>query len=199
MRTANHAGTAEIIAIIDRSGSMSGLEADTIEGYNALLARQSEIGPTCVTCVLFDDKVERPFAGVPAAQAKLTRETYYTRGCTALLDAMGMTLTSTRKRLSSAGRLDAPDQVIVLVITDGCENASVEWSFRKVSALVRDLSEHEGWEFLFFGANIDTFDVARHIGIPVANARSYSATPDGVDGMYEEACCEVSDIRAGRD
>ena len=74
MRTANHAGTAEIIAIIDRSGSMSGLEADTIEGYNALLARQSEIGPTCVTCVLFDDKVERPFAGVPAAQAKLTRD-----------------------------------------------------------------------------------------------------------------------------
>ena len=192
-------GSAKVIAIVDRSGSMSGLEPQTIEGYNALLAKQAEIGPTTVTCVLFDDRIEVPFDGVPAEQARLSRETYFTRGCTALLDAMGATLAKERKELAAKPRRNRPDQVIVLVITDGYENASREWDFSRVSGLVRELQDELGWEFLFFGANIDTFDVARSIGIPTRHARSYEATPEGVGAAYEDACCIMSDMRTEKD
>ena len=187
--------TAQIVCIIDRSGSMSGLEPDTIEGYNALLARQAELGPTNVTTVLFDDRVETTFADVPAEQARLSRRTYYTRGCTALLDAMGGTLANARRRYDSMPEACRPDHVIVLVTTDGLENASREWSFERVASLVRSLQDDLGWEFLFFGANIDAIGTAKSVGIPMRHAAAFAATSAGVGQVFSDACSVMEGIR----
>ncbi len=157
----------EIVFILDRSGSMAGLEQDTIGGYNSMLARQKEeSGEAVVTTVLFDDKYEllhdrADIRGI----SPLTGREYYVRGCTALLDAVGKTIA----KIDAAQKNVLPEfraeKVLFIITTDGLENASREYSYAAVKALIERAKKEYGWEFLFLGANIDAAAEGGRLGI----------------------------------
>lgn len=181
----------EIIFLLDRSGSMAGLEADTIGGFNSFVDRQSKLeGRTIVTAVLFDDKYEILWNGIDAKDVMLTEKEYYVRGCTALLDAVGKTILDVGYRLSKTNEDEKPSKVIFVITTDGMENASREFSYEKVKELIKHQQEKYNWEFLFLGANIDAVKEADNIGISKNSAFSYEASEVGVKNMY----CMVSDL-----
>lgn len=145
----------EIIFLLDRSGSMSGLEKDTIGGFNALIQKQCQLGETILTTILFDDKYEILWNGVDAIKIKLTEKEYFVRGTTALLDAIGKTILDVSFRLGNMKDEDKPDHLLFVITTDGMENASKEFSYEKVKEMIRNQQEKHGWEFMFLGANID--------------------------------------------
>lgn len=183
----------EIIFLLDRSGSMGGLESDTIGGFNAFIAKQRQLeGETIVTAVLFDDRYEVLWNGAPAAEVKLTPEMYYVRGCTALLDAVGKTILEVEHRLAVTDEEKKPGKVLFVITTDGLENASCEFTYSKVKNLIKHQQEKHGWEFIFLGANIDTAREADSIGIDSADAFSFEATKTGVAEMY----CMLDDFVA---
>lgn len=186
----------EIIFLLDRSGSMGGLEKDTIEGFNAFLERQCRHeGETLVTTVLFDDEVETLWDGVDAQKAKLTREDYYVRGTTSLLDAIGRTILDVGKRLSRTEKASRPGNVIFVITTDGMENSSVEFTYSRVKELIRHQEEKYSWQFIFMGANIDVAKEAESLGIQEDQAFNFEATNKGVEMMYESVCDIVSEKR----
>lgn len=175
----------EIVFLLDRSGSMSGLEKDTIGGFNSFVKRQVERkGKTLLTTVLFDDHYEILWSGVPAEQVQLTSEDYYVRGTTALLDAVGKTILDVGYRLSRTEENDRPDKVIFVITTDGMENASSEFTHEKIKKLIEHQQEKYNWEFIFMGANIDVLAEAQNIGIKEEDAFSFDATQDGVENLY---------------
>jgi uncharacterized protein YegL len=175
----------EIIFLLDRSGSMAGLESDTIGGFNALIKKQSQLeGETLVTTVLFDDEYEVLWEGLPVSKVKLTEKEYYVRGCTALLDAVGKTILDVGYRFSKASEKLKPGKVIVVITTDGQENASKEFTYKKVKELIRHQQEKYNWEFIFMGANIDVAKEAESIGITLDNAYNFEASEKGVEVMY---------------
>lgn len=175
----------EIIFLLDRSGSMAGLESDTIGGFNAFIEIQKKLpGKTLVTTVLFDDKYELLFNGEEAQKVKLTRGSYFVRGSTALLDAMGKTILDVGRRLSITNKEDRPSKVIFVITTDGMENASREFNYEKVKDLIEHQQKKYGWEFIFLGANIDSAKEALSLGISKENAFNYEATHQGVAKMY---------------
>ncbi|WP_280772298.1 vWA domain-containing protein [Salipaludibacillus daqingensis] len=187
---------SEIVFLLDRSGSMAGLEGDTIGGFNAFVKKQCESeGKTVLTTVLFDDDYEILWNGVDANSVKLTKKEYYVRGTTALLDAVGKTILDVGYRLSKTEEEQRPDKVIFVITTDGMENASFEFTREKVKELINHQREKYNWEFLFMGANIDAVKEADHIGISNDNAFSFDASSDGVSLMYEEICEVVSEKR----
>ncbi|WP_368293728.1 VWA domain-containing protein [Dehalobacter sp. TBBPA1] len=186
----------EIIFLLDRSGSMGGLESDTIGGFNAFIEKQSQLeGETILTAVLFDDKYEILWNGVNAGKVKLTNNEYFVRGCTALLDAVGKTILDVRQRLSKTVEDEKPAKVIFVITTDGLENASREFTYEKVKELIKHQQEKYNWEFIFLGANIDTVKEADSIGISRDNAFNFEATKDGVEGMFCMVSEAVMDIR----
>ncbi len=188
--------STEIIFLLDRSGSMGGLESDTIGGFNAFVKRQSQLeGHTLVSAVLFDDEVETVWDGIDAKKAKLTEKDYYVRGCTALLDAVGKTILDVGHRFSKLKEEARPGRVIFVITTDGLENASVEFTYEKVKNLITHQQEKYNWEFIFLGANIDAVKEADSIGINTSNAYNFEATSEGVEVMYEKACEAVSEKR----
>lgn len=188
----------EIVFIIDRSGSMGGLESDTIGGYNAFLEKQKQMkGKTIATTVLFDDRYELLWNGVDAEKIRLTGKEYYVRGCTALLDAVGKTILDVGYRLSSTNKEERPAKVIFVIITDGMENSSREFTYSKVRELIQHQQEKYNWEFVFLGANIDAVKEAGSIGICEDNAYNFEATVDGVREMYCMACESVTEKRKG--
>jgi uncharacterized protein YegL len=190
----------EIIFLLDRSGSMAGLESDTIGGFNSFIKRQREHkGETTVTTVLFDDKYEVLWQGVAANEVQLTDKTYYVRGTTALLDAVGKAVNDADRRINKLDKETKPDNVIFVITTDGLENASREFTYGKIEKLIRQKQENDNWEFIFLGANIDVAHEARNIGIDVNNAYNFEATKDGVEMMYEKICEEVSLKRNSRE
>lgn len=175
----------EIIFLLDRSGSMAGLESDTIGGFNAFIERQRLLeGKTIVTTVLFDDQYEILWNGIAAEKIKLTENDYYVRGCTALLDAVGKTILDVGYRLSQTSEEDRPEKVIFVITTDGFENASREFTYKKVKELIKHQLEKYYWEFIFLGANIDTEKEADSLGISLENAYSFEASEKGVEVMY---------------
>ena len=183
----------EIVFLLDRSGSMSGLEKDTIGGFNAFIERQCQLeGETLLTTVLFDDQYEVLWNGVDAKKTRLTDEEYYVRGMTALLDAVGKTILDVGYRLSKTDEKYRPGKVIFVITTDGMENASQEFTYEKVKELIRHQQEKYSWEFIFMGANIDAVQEAESIGICKENAFDFDATHDGVEDMYSVMCKEVS-------
>jgi len=187
----------EIIFLLDRSGSMGGLESDTIGGFNAFIERQSQLeGETILTAVLFDDKYEILWNGVNAGKVKLTNNEYYVRGSTALLDAVGKTILDVGQRLSKTMEDKKPAKVIFVITTDGLENASREFTYEKVKELIKHQQEKYCWEFIFLGANIDTEREADSIGISRDNAFSFEATKDGVENMFCIVNEAVMDIRS---
>jgi hypothetical protein len=183
----------EIVFLLDRSGSMSGLEQDTIGGFNAFIEKQCQLeGDTVLTTVLFDDKYEILWNGIEAKKAKLTDKDYYVRGTTALLDAVGKTILDVGYRLSNMNEDQKPGKVIFVITTDGMENASSEFNYEKIQQLIKHQQEKYSWEFIFMGANIDAVKEAESIGIQMDNAFNFEATETGVEEMYSVMCEAVT-------
>lgn len=189
----------ELAFILDRSGSMCGLEADTIGGYNAMLEKQKkEAGEAIVTTVLFDDQYELLHDRIDLRGiAPITDREYYVRGSTALLDAIGKTI----QKIANIQKRTAPefraDRVLFVITTDGHENASREYSYSKVKALLERQKKQYGWEFLFLGANIDAIATAQQFGIEADRAVDYHADGEGTQLNYQVLSKTVSCVRAG--
>lgn len=186
----------EIIFLLDRSGSMAGLESDTIGGFNAFVEKQCNLeGETIVTTVLFDDQYEVVWNGVNGVNIKLTDKEYYVRGTTALLDAVGKTILDVGHRLTKTIEAQKPGKVIFVITTDGMENTSKEFTYKKVKELIKHQQEKYSWEFIFMGANIDAAMEADSLGISSENAYKFEASEKGVENMYEMVFEAVSEKR----
>ena len=187
----------ELVFILDRSGSMAGLEADTIGGFNAMLQKQrGEPGEAVISTVLFDNETEvihdrLPLDRVPA----LTEQEYYVRGCTALLDAVGGAIHHIGNVHKYAREEDRPEKTLFVITTDGMENASRRYTYDKVKAMIERQRETYGWEFLFLGANIDAAREAARFGIRADCAADYHADSIGTEAVYESVCEAVCQVR----
>lgn len=189
----------EIIFLLDRSGSMAGLEQDTIGGFNGFIERQCKMdGETRLTAVLFDDNYEVLWDGADASKVKLTEKKYYVRGCTALLDSIGKTIIDVGLRLSKMKEEERPGNVIFVITTDGMENASREFTYEKIKELIQHQQEKYNWEFIFMGANIDVAKEADDLGISTENAFVFEASHVGVEAMYNQVCESVVEKRQKR-
>ena len=186
----------ELVFILDRSGSMSGLERDTIGGFNSMIEKQKkEAGEAVVSTVLFDNESmvihdRLPLDKVP----RMTEEEYFTRGCTALLDALGGAIHHIGNVHKYARKEDVPEKTMFIITTDGYENASRRYDYEKVRKMIERQKEKYGWEFLFLGANIDAVETARHFGISEDRAVNYHSDSEGTQLNYEvvsEAICAV--------
>ena len=175
-------GRTELVFILDRSGSMSGLESDTIGGFNGMLRRQQEESTDIlVSTVLFDDEVEVIHDRVPIAKvAPLTGREYFTRGCTALLDAVGDSIQHIRNIHKYAREEDRPVRTMFVITTDGLENSSVRYTAKKVKKLIEHQEKKHGWEFVFLGANMDAVAVAGDLGIRRENSVEFACDRGGV-------------------
>lgn len=188
----------EIVFILDRSGSMSGLEADTIGGYNSLIEKQKkEEGEAVITTVLFDDQYEMIHDHADIKKIKpMNNKTYYARGCTALLDAIGKTVNHVGNRHKNALASEVPDKTMFVIITDGYENASREFQLDKVRRMIECQKKKYNWEFLFLGANIDAVQTARTFGITPDRAVTYEADSVGTEINFKAVSETVSCMRA---
>lgn len=171
----------ELVFILDRSGSMSGLEKDTIGGFNSMLEQQrKEPGDALVSTVLFDNIAEVIHDRVSIAQVpNLTEKDYFVRGCTALLDAVGGAIQHIGNIHKYARREDVPEKTLFIITTDGMENASRRYSYEKVRKMIARQKERYGWEFLFLGANIDAVAEAGRFGIDESMAANYHCDAAG--------------------
>ena len=160
-------GLTELVMILERSGSMGGLESDTIGGFNGMIEKQrKEEGDALVSVVLFDDVSEIAYDRVPIAKVEpMTDRQYYVRGCTALLDAVGGAIHHIGNVHKYAREEDVPEKTIFIITTDGMENASRQYTYEKVRQMIERQKEKYNWEFLFLGANIDAVETAAHFGI----------------------------------
>ncbi|MBU4540583.1 MAG: VWA domain-containing protein [Firmicutes bacterium] len=188
----------ELVFILDKSGSMSGLESDTIGGYNAMLKKQQQApGAARVTTVLFDDNYEVLHDRIDIqGLAPITENEYYVGGCTALLDAIGKTI----HKIVNTQRHTKPeyqsDQVIFVITTDGLENASREYSYEKIKKMIELEKTQYHWEFIFLGANIDALETAARFGIDADRAANYHADGAGTQLNYRVVSEMVSEFRA---
>ena len=187
----------ELVFILDRSGSMDGLEKDTIGGFNSMLKKQrTESGEAFVTTVLFDNRVEVLHDRMPLAEVPdMTEEDYFVRGSTALLDAVGDTIKHIAKIHKYAPPTHRPEKTLFVIITDGMENASRRFSYDEVKRLIAHEQEKYGWEFLFLGANIDAAREGARFGIAPERAVTYKCDEEGTALNYEVLSEAVSDIR----
>jgi len=174
----------EIIFLLDRSGSMGGLESDTIGGFNSFVRQQAEIGETLITTVLFDDQYELLHNGLNAAEVALTGKEYFVRGRTALLDAVGKTILDVGKRLADTDESARPGKIIFVITTDGQENSSQEFNYDKVKEMITHQKEKYGWEFIFMGANIDVAAESSRLNIDLGSTMSYQSTGAGTAKMF---------------
>lgn len=187
----------EIVFILDRSGSMSGLESDTIGGFNSMIAKQQkEEGEAIVSTVLFDDETDVIHDRVAIGDVKkLTEEDYYVRGCTALLDAVGGAIHHIGNVHKYAREEDRPAKTLFVITTDGLENASRHYSFKDVKRLIKRQQEKYNWEFLFLGANIDAIEVAGNMGISRDRAANYNCDEVGTALNYQVLEAAVTRVR----
>ena len=192
-------GLTELVFILDRSGSMHGLEADTIGGFNSLIERQrSEPGEALVSTVLFNDNTQVLHDRVRLDEVQpITEREYRVGGCTALLDAIGGAIHHIGNVHKYAREEDVPAHTLFVITTDGMENASRRYD----SARVKQMIEHEkskyGWEFLFLGANIDAVETAKHYGISEDRAVNYHSDSVGTRLNYEAVSCAITSMRSG--
>ena len=177
----------ELVMILDRSGSMGGLESDTIGGYNAMLEKQKKVeGEVLVSTILFDDVSDVIHDRVPISEVKpITDKEYYVRGCTALLDAVGGAISHVKTIHKYAREEDVPEKTIFVITTDGMENASHQYDLSTVKRMVEQETESHGWEFFFLGANMDAIEVAGSLGITADRAVSYHSDHIGTALNYE--------------
>ena len=187
----------ELVFILDRSGSMSGLEKDTIGGFNSMLEKQrKEPGDAVVSTVLFDNETEVIHDRIAIADIpSLTDNEYFVRGCTALLDAVGGAIHHIGNVHKYARAEDVPEHTMFVITTDGMENASRRYDSEKVKKLIERQKEKYGWEFLFLGANIDAVETAKHFGIGADRAVNYHSDHEGTQLNYEVLSEAVSAVR----
>ena len=187
----------ELVFILDRSGSMTGLEKDTIGGFNSLLSKQKkEEGVARITTVLFDHRYTLLHDRLPIAEVQsLTDKDYQPQGTTALLDAIGRTIDSLLESLIGTAK-EAYPSVMVVIITDGEENASEDYSLDRIRKRIEFCKESEGWEFIFLGANVDAFAVAGKMGIAKTRTASYHADSVGVQMNFEALNSTMSQMRS---
>ena len=187
----------ELVFILDRSGSMAGLETDTIGGFNAMLAKQrKEPGEAFVSTVLFDNETEVIHDRAPLDQVEdLTQEQYYVRGCTALLDAVGGAIRHIGNVHRYARKEDVPEKTLFIITTDGMENASHRYTYPQVRKMIQEKQQH-GWEFLFLGANIDAAAEASRFGIGQDRAANYCCDAKGTALNYTVISEAISQFRA---
>ncbi len=190
-------GLTELVFILDRSGSMSGLEKDTIGGYNSLIEKQKkEEGEVIVSTVLFDDVCEVLHDREDLQDiSPMTDETYYVRGCTALLDALGGAIHHIGNVHKYSKEKDRPEKTLFIITTDGQENASKHYNYRRVRRMVQRQQEMFGWEFLFLGANIDAISEAAKVGIRAERAVNYECDSEGTEVNYRVLSNTVSRVR----
>ena len=176
----------EVVFILDRSGSMGGLEADTIGGFNSMLEKQKKEGGDIIwSTVLFDHISEVVHDRVDVDKvSELDEETYYVRGCTALLDAVGGAIHHIGNVHKYAREEDRPDKTLFVITTDGMENASVIYDYKKVKQMISRQTERYGWEFIFLGANIDAAEVAGRMGIRRERAARFHNDDVGIAGNF---------------
>ena len=188
----------ELVFILDRSGSMSGLERDTIGSFNSMIEKQKkEAGEAVVSTVLFDNESvvihdRLPLDNVP----RMTEKEYFTRGCTALLDALGGAIHHIGNVHKYARREDVPEKTLFIITTDGHENASSRYDYEKVRRMIERQKEKHGWEFLFLGANIDAAAEAKRFGISADRAVNYKCDAAGTALNYEVISDAVCSVRA---
>ena len=190
----------EIVFILDRSGSMAGLENDTIGGFNAMIEKQKrEPGEAYISTILFDNVSEVIHDRVDVQKVEpLTRKEYYVRGCTALLDAVGGAIHHIGNVHKYAREEDRPEKTLFVVTTDGMENASRKYSYDRLKTMIQRQKERYGWEFIFLGANIDATREAARFGIDEDRAANYHADHKGTAVIYEAMSEVVCNVRASR-
>ena len=188
----------EIVFILDRSGSMAGLEDDTIGGFNAMIEKQKyEPGEAYVSTVLFDNYTEVIHDRIDIQKVMpMTRKEYYVRGCTALLDAVGKAIHHIGNVHKYAREEDRPEKTLFVITTDGMENASRQYDYARVKAQIQRQKEKYGWEFLFLGANIDAISTARQFGIEEDRAVNYHCDREGTALNYEVVSEAIRTVRA---
>lgn len=190
----------ELVFILDRSGSMSGLESDTIGGFNSMIEKQKKQDGECyVSTVLFDNVSEVLHDRVRLSEIKpMTENDYTVRGCTALIDAIGGAIHHIGNVHKYARPEDVPEHTMFIITTDGMENASRRYSSEKVKAMIERQKEKYGWEFLFIGANIDAVETAARYGIDEDRAVNYRADKKGTHILYESVSQVVGNVRANK-
>ncbi len=190
-------GLTELVMILDRSGSMRGLEADTIGGFNSMIEKQKkEEGEAYVSVILFDDLSEVIYDRKPVGQVEpMTDRQYYVRGCTALLDAVGGAIRHIGNIHKYARPEDVPEKTIFIITTDGMENASRRYTYEKVKKMIEKKKEKHGWEFLFLGANIDAVKEAGRFGISASRAVRYKNDRFGTQLNYKVMADVVGSAR----
>ena len=186
----------ELVFILDRSGSMAGLESDTIGGFNAMIEKQKKLDGKCyVSTILFDNETRVLHDRVSLKDIEpMTNEDYYVGGCTALMDAIGGAIKHIGNIHKYARPEDVPENTMFVITTDGMENASHKYQSNQVKEMIRRQTEKYGWEFIFVAANIDAAQTARNIGIREDRAANYTASPCGTADLYaamSEAVCEM--------
>ena len=197
----------ELVFILDRSGSMSGLEADTVGGFNSMLRKQQrEEGDAFVSTILFDNvsEVIHDRADIKSVRP-MTEKDYVPRGCTALLDAVGDAIQHIGNIHKYAREEDVPEKTIFVIITDGMENASHKYTYSRLQEMIKRQKEKYGWEFLFLGANIDAPREAKRFGIEEDRAMTYKNESKGLQNNYQvlsetmeclRSCCAMEDFDA---
>lgn len=187
----------EIICILDKSGSMQSLQSETIAGLNKFIKDQQQVEGICnFTLVQFNQYVTTTIKRQPISEMhSLTAASYQPDGYTALLDAVGSTLQTAMETQFFLSNTQSPERVLVFIITDGMENASSRYTKAKVGQMIQNLSVNKGWEFQFFGANIDAFGEAENIGISRDKANQWAYNKQGVDYMMNEISEKSSEFR----
>ena len=182
--------TTELVFILDKSGSMAGLESDTIGGFNAMIEKQkNEEGNCFVSTVLFSNYSQVLHDRKNLTDiTPLTSKDYQVGGCTALIDAIGGAIHHIGNIHKYARSEDVPAHTMFIITTDGMENASQRYTSEKVKAMIERQKSLYGWEFLFIGANIDAVETARRYGISENNAVNYNADSEGTGVLYESVC-----------
>ena len=190
----------ELVFILDRSGSMSGLEKDTIGGFNAMIEKQKKQEGECiVSTVLFNNDSQVIHDRVPLDKIEpMTERDYYVSGGTALIDAIGGAIHHIGNVHKYARKEDVPENTIFIITTDGYENASYRYSSDKVKRMIEHEKEKYGWEFLFIGANIDAVETAKHYGIDQDRAVNYHADAQGTDVVYATVSQAVCNVRMNK-
>lgn len=190
----------ELVFILDKSGSMSGLESDTIGGFNSLIEKQrKEEGKAIISTILFNHEVEVIYDRVDLNDvALLTNKEYFVSGCTALLDAMGNAINGVLAKQNKLKDSDKPNKTMFIITTDGMENSSKEYTYKAVKKMIEKVKKENEWEFVFLGANIDAVLEASKFGIDENHAVKYKCDSKGVSLNYECLSSVISDVRKNK-
>lgn len=190
----------ELVFVLDKSGSMHGLEDDTIGGFNSMISKQKDMEGTClVSCVLFDNGSEVVFDRTDISNIpEMTRKDYVPGGCTALIDALGGAI----KHISNIHKYireeDVPEHTVFVIVTDGMENASRKYTSDKVKKMVKKAEKERKWEFIYLAANIDAVKTGAVMGINEDRAVNYKASSKGTRNLYAAVGCALDSIRCSK-